>query len=184
MPWGSSADAADGSSADAADGFRRAVNLDRFFTRLNPALRGVLRSPFHWLASSGLVLITVTGRRSGRRYAIPVGYQQEGDCLIVMVSHADTKQWWRNYREPGDVDVHLRGQPRKGRAAVVPPASAEFEEHVEATLRRLPLLDRQFGVRFDKRAGVTEEQLDHLRETCAVVRIDLARPNGRSPRGG
>ena len=93
------------------------MNVDPFFTRLNPLVRAVLRSRLHWLASGGLVLLTITGRRSGRQYAIPVGYQERDDAeLIVMVSHAHTKQWWRNYEEPGAVGVRLRGRAREGRA--------------------------------------------------------------------
>ncbi len=149
------------------------MNVDPFFRRLNPLLRWVLRSRHHWLASGGLVLLTITGRRSGRQYAIPVGYQQDGDELIVMVSHAHTKQWWRNYEEPGAVGVHLRRRALTGRAHVVAPDSAEFCERTEATFRRLPLLGAQFGIRFDKQTGLTEEQRKHLRETCAVVRVAL-----------
>ncbi len=149
------------------------MNVDPVFTRLNPLLRGVLRSRLHWLASGGLVLLTITGRRSGRQYAIPVGYQQDGDELIVMVSHAHTKQWWRNYEEPGAVGVHLRGRALEGRAHVVAPDSAEFSERTEATFRRLPPLGAQFGIRFDKQTGLTEEQREHLRRTCAVVRVAL-----------
>lgn len=151
------------------------MNVDPFFTRLNPLLCWLLRSPLHWLASAGLALLEIRGRRSGREYAIPVGYQREGDDrLIVMVSHAHTKQWWRNFTEPGDVGVRLRGRAVSGRAHVVPRDSAEFGERTEATFRRLPMMGAQFGIRFDKRVGLTEEQLAHLAETCAVVRIELS----------
>jgi hypothetical protein len=39
----------------------------------NQAVRLLLRSPFHPLLSRGLLLITVTGRRSGRAFTFPVG---------------------------------------------------------------------------------------------------------------
>ena len=150
------------------------MNVDPFFSRLNPLVRGVLRSRLHWLASGGLVLLTITGRRSGRRYSIPVGYQQADEAeLIIMVSQAHTKQWWRNYEEPGAVGVRLRGQVREGRAHIVAPDSAEFREHTEAMFRRLPLIGAQFGIRYDKQTGLTEAQREHLRETCAVVRVSL-----------
>ena len=139
-------------------------------------IAALLRSPFHWLASSGLVLITVTGRRSGRRYSIPVGYQGRGDQLVILVSHADTKQWWRNYREPRPVELRLRGRSVHAEAVVVEPDSQEFRERVEASFRRMPWLGRQFGIRYDKRAGLGDEQLAPLRRTCAVVRVTLEDP--------
>lgn len=155
------------------------MNIDPFFTRLNPVIGAVLRSPVHWLLSSGLVLLTVTGRRSGLRYSIPVGYQRRGDGLVILVSYADTKQWWRNYQlqpgqeQPRSVELRLRGRRVAGQAVVVEPESPEFRERVEASFRRMPWLGRQFGIRYDKRTGLGDEQLAHLRQTAAVVRVSL-----------
>src|SRR5215218_8339765 len=41
---------------------------------VNPALKAILRSPIHGLASGRLALITYTGRRSGREYTLPCFY--------------------------------------------------------------------------------------------------------------
>ena len=60
------------------------MSVDSSAGRINPLVAAVLRSPFHWLLSFGLMLITVTGRRSGRRYTIPVGYQRHGDLLVTL----------------------------------------------------------------------------------------------------
>ena len=38
------------------------MSLDRIFTRMNPLVSLILRSPLHVLLSSGLMLLTVTGR--------------------------------------------------------------------------------------------------------------------------
>ena len=134
----------------------------------------------HRLASTGLVLLTITGRRSGRRYSIPVGYQRFGEQLVILVSHADTKQWWRNYLEPARVELFLRGREVAGEAAVVEPGSQEFREQVEASFRRMPWLGRQFGIRFDKRTGLDAAQLAHLRRSCAVVQVSLEGARGGS----
>ena len=76
------------------------INVDALASRLNPLVVAILRTPLvHWLLSPGLMLLTVTGRRSRRRYTIPVGYQRDGSDLIVLVSEAPKKQWWRNCRE-------------------------------------------------------------------------------------
>src|SRR6516162_5767260 len=62
------------------------LDADWIMTRLNPAVTFVLRSRLHYPLSLGLMLLTVTGRRSGQRYTIPVGYQRRGECLLVLVS--------------------------------------------------------------------------------------------------
>jgi deazaflavin-dependent oxidoreductase (nitroreductase family) len=151
-----------------------ALDADRIFSRLNPLIRAWLRTPvLQQLLSPGLILLTITGRKTGRTYSIPVGYQRDGDTLYVMVSKARRKQWWRNYVEPGRIEVRLRGHDIGGQAVVVPPGSDEFRKHTEAQLRRLPSLDRVFGIRFDRERGLDSDQLLHLGHEMALVQIDL-----------
>jgi len=64
------------------------MDVDRLVRHLNPLVAWLLRSTLHPLVSGGLMLLEVTGRRTGRRYWIPVGYQRNGDAIIVLVSHA------------------------------------------------------------------------------------------------
>jgi deazaflavin-dependent oxidoreductase (nitroreductase family) len=149
------------------------VSVDAWASRLNPLVVAVLRSPLHFLLSSALVLLTVTGRRSGRHYAIPVGYQRDGEELVVMVSVAKKKQWWRNYYEPAPVSVRVRGVDRTGRAELVAPGSEEFRALTEQTLRRVPWMRRVFHVEFDPHTGLRTDQLDLLGEEIAIVRIRL-----------
>ena len=113
------------------------MSADAFFSRLNPLISGILRSPFHWLLSPGLMLVTVTGRRTGRRYTIPVGYQRDGETLAVMVSEARRKSWWRNYLEPAPLELRLRGRKLQGRAEVVAPGTDEFRRGAARTCRQL-----------------------------------------------
>jgi hypothetical protein len=82
----------------------------------NPIIRAVLRSPLHPLLSRQLALITVTGRRSGRTFTIPVGYQQDGSRVTVGVGWPQRKRWWRNLRQGGRVGLRLRGRDLHGEA--------------------------------------------------------------------
>ena len=107
---------------------------------------------------------------------IPVGYQRDGGDITVMISEARRKNWWRNYREPGPVELLLRGRTLRGRAELVPPGSAEFRRRAERTLRRMPWLGRVFRVAYDRRTGLSEAQLAELGEEIAVVRIELEGP--------
>ena len=150
------------------------MDFDRIVTQLNPAVAWLLRSPFHPVLSGGLLLLGVTGHRTGRRYWIPVGYRRDGDGLTVLVSRPRRKQWWRNYREPAPVDVLLRGRLRHGSAHVVPPGSARFAAAFDETFRRLPRLGGQFGIRYDRRTGLTPCQVQTLATNGAVVAIELA----------
>jgi hypothetical protein len=80
---------------------------------------GLLRSPFHGLASRSLILIAYRGRSSGRRFTLPVMYAERGGILIVLVGHPEQKRWWRNLRDGAEVDVWLCGQRQRRHADIV-----------------------------------------------------------------
>lgn len=64
-------------------------------------MKAILRSPLHGLVSNNLMLITFTGRTSGKTYTTPVNYVRDGETLIVL-SHTD-RTWWKNLR--GDTQL-------------------------------------------------------------------------------
>jgi hypothetical protein len=81
---------------------------------VNPCVRALLRSPAHGLVSSHLALLTVTGRKSGRTYTIPVGYERHGDVVSIHIDWPERKRWWRNLREPAPVELRLAGERLTG----------------------------------------------------------------------
>jgi hypothetical protein len=84
---------------------------------VNPALRAILMSPIHGLASGRVALITFTGRRSGREYTIPCFYRDKGDEMTIPVGWPDRKVWWRNLTgDGGPVRLLIQGQELRGHA--------------------------------------------------------------------
>ncbi len=78
------------------------------------ALRlGIPRPPY----SRGNALIVETvGRRSGKRYRIPVGYVDEGGKIYIVVEDGARADWVRNaLAQEGRLRVHLRGRWRQAR---------------------------------------------------------------------
>ena len=82
----------------------------------NPFVGFLLQSPLHGLLGAKFMLITVTGRKSGRTYTTPVNYVREGDVLTV-ISRKD-RTWWRNLCEPAPVFVRIKGKKRAGMGRV------------------------------------------------------------------
>ena len=82
----------------------------------NRAVAVLLRSPLHPLVSGRLTLITVTGRRSGRRHTFPVAYSQSEERLRIPVLWPRRKVWWRNLRDGAPISLRLRGEHRTGSA--------------------------------------------------------------------
>jgi hypothetical protein len=146
-------------------------SLVKLSTRIAPLVSMILRSPAHWLLSAGLMLITVTGRKSGRAYTIPVGYIDQEDAIVILVSAPQTKQWWRNYLAPAPIGLLVRGVESQGVAEVVPADSPEFRDRLEACLRRSAFLPYVLRVEFDARAGLTRERASELGERLAMVRV-------------
>lgn len=146
--------------------------LIRFSTAMNPVVEAILRSPFHWLLSPGLMLITVTGRKSGRRFTIPVGYHEvDGRVIVVLIADAASKVWWRNYRAPGPIDLLLRRETVRAEAEVIPPDSDEYRRRAEGNFARSSMIARIFGIRYDRGRGLGDSQLVQLREYAQIVRI-------------
>lgn len=64
-----------------------------------------------------MVVITYTGRRSGKTFSLPVTPTQKGNELVVGVALPDKKNWWRNFLGAGDrVTVTRAGVDRPGHA--------------------------------------------------------------------
>lgn len=82
---------------------------------VNPAMMGILRSPWHGLLSNDLMILIFDGRKSGKRFMIPVGYLREGNRLYLF-SHSS---WAKNFIGGAPVAMRLGGKLVRGTARVV-----------------------------------------------------------------
>jgi hypothetical protein len=74
----------------------------------------LLRSPLHGLLSRHILLMTVTGRKSGRHYTLPVQFVQHGDELFIVPGMAQYKTWWRDLVGGAPVTLRMRGPTYNG----------------------------------------------------------------------
>ncbi len=84
----------------------------------NPPLRAVLASPLHRLCSGSLLVLSYTGRRSGRAHSIPLQYAHVAGELALVAGNASHKTWWRNFLTPAPVMVTIGGRRRRAVAEV------------------------------------------------------------------
>src|SRR5690349_24649181 len=106
---------------------RASVPSIRILHAINPFVAAILRSPLHGLLSRQLILLTYTGRKTGKRYTIPVGYARDGDALVVFSS----RSWRRTLRGSAPVEVLLQGRRYTGTAVPI-----EDPEEVTAEVER------------------------------------------------
>jgi deazaflavin-dependent oxidoreductase (nitroreductase family) len=100
----------------------------------NPIVILILRSPLHSLMDKSTILITLTGRKSGKKYTFPVSYMRDGDTLM-MISQRE-HSWWKNLRGSAQATLYMQGHLSK--------ASAEVFTDAESVANKLLLFLQQF----------------------------------------
>jgi hypothetical protein len=72
---------------------------------MNPVLRRLLPTPFGRVVRP-FALLEFTGRRSGRRYRVPVGWYESGGKPVVVTP----APWRANFADGLTAQVHFRGR--------------------------------------------------------------------------
>lgn len=116
-----------------------------------------------------LLLITVTGRRTGRRYRLPVQYARDGGALWILVGDHVAKTWWRNLTTAAPVEVRLRGARLAGVARAVDGGDEPdlVAQGLRVWLRRFPGAARALRATDDAGLHAAAKRL-------LLVRVDLA----------
>jgi hypothetical protein len=132
-----------------ADALTRIANV---FMR--PLLRSRTGRRMHELA-----LLSFSGRRSGRRYDVPVAYHElDGDGIVLTHS-----RWRMNFRGGADVEVTSEGRSRPMRAELI-------EDPDEVANIYAALLER-FGIQKPTKIGlrISGDRIPNHEEIRAAV---------------
>ena len=110
------------------------------------------------LANMPVLLLTMTGARSGRTITKPLVYTTDGDRLVVIASFAGAPKhpaWYHNLVTTPSVRVEFDGEVFAATARVLPDderdalyprivaAAPQFGEYQEKTTRRIPVVELQ-----------------------------------------
>jgi deazaflavin-dependent oxidoreductase (nitroreductase family) len=134
---------------------------------LNPIMTALLKSPLHKFVSQEQMLITFTGRKSGKRYTTPVGYIIEGDTVLCFTD----ARWWKNLRGGAPVTLHIRGQERQGQAEAIADDAPRIAEGIRKFLARVPSYARFYQLTLDQNGEPHAQEL--LRVAAQVVMIEI-----------
>jgi len=104
----------------------------RFMSAANVVMRQVLRLPFPTPLSGSLMLLSFTGRKTGRTYHQPVSYVRDGDLLLT----PGGGRWKLNLRDDQPVRIRLRGRDVSAR-----PEFIRDPDEVERTLTKMVALN-------------------------------------------
>lgn len=136
----------------------------------NDFMAWALRSPLHGMLSSGMMLITVTGRRTGRQYTTPVGYYEEGGYLWVLTSRERT--WWKNLQGGAQIDLLLKRRLVHGFAETELDEAA-VEKLMYEYIRHIPQAVKPMGIRMENKTP-NNEDIARIAKDRLFVKIKLA----------
>jgi hypothetical protein len=138
---------------------------------VNPLVRLLLRSPIHGLMSRDVMLLTVTGRRTGRRYTMPVSYLRDGDRVRAFTDRGIA--WWRNLRGGAEVTVVIAGEARHGHGEAVVDDATRIVAALGDFLTRLPRDAVYYEVALDTHGRPIVEDVRRAADDVALVEIIL-----------
>ena len=113
------------------------------------------------------MLITFTGRTSGRRYTTPVRYIRVDGIIRCFAPSEDL--WWRNLRGGASVYLRIEGRQRPYQAQ---PIDNDPHEISEVLMHYLPLFPKDAGrhqIRMSRSKCPNREDLDRASHHTVVI---------------
>ncbi|TPG34176.1 hypothetical protein [Mycolicibacterium hodleri] len=141
---------------------------------VNPALRTALRIPGLGSALKDFMVVEYTGRKSGRRFSVPVSaHHLDGDLYVILEAG-----WKHNFADGAPADVWFGGKktPMQGQL-IKDPATAAAIAHRVATEYGPKKAQRSMGLRF---TGSTVPSLDEFTEAAGRTHLAAIKLTPRS----
>ena len=143
----------------------------------NPLVIFILRSPLHALLSGSMMLLTYTGRKSGKSITLPTNWVRDGNTVFVTSRRERT--WWRNLRGGAPVTVRLQGRDCAGEGKAIEDLDAVVNG-LHAYYRRVPQWAKYASVTLGTNGEPTLASLQRAADSRVVVEIRLAHEGGSS----
>ncbi len=140
---------------------------------VNPVLAALLRTPLAGPARKQMMVVNITGRKTGRRYSIPLSAHRIDNTLYALTS----APWKNNFRDGATAEVLHNGKTTTMRGELItdPAVVADLAQRCAQSygVRRAQSM---MGLKFrDKRIPSVEEFAETVRrEHIAVIRLTPA----------
>jgi deazaflavin-dependent oxidoreductase (nitroreductase family) len=139
----------------------------------NAMMVALLRSPLHGLISSGIMLVTYVGRKTGKRYNVPISYvRDEEDEDVLWTISLRKRTWWRNLRGGMEVTLRLRGRNRVATGEVLE-GDEEVVEALGNFLQQARHYAKHFEVEFDAEGEPVYGHLIRASAQYLLIRFEL-----------
>ncbi len=113
------------------------------------------------------MLITFTGRNSGRSFTTPVRYIQSDGTIRCFT--ASENQWWRNLRGGADVVLRIRGKDCRYKATAIDNNPEEVKKWLAYYLEIFPQDAAYHHIKLTKDKTLVDEDLERASHNAIVV---------------
>jgi hypothetical protein len=135
----------------------------------NSMMKWALTTPgFQGMVGQGVALLSFTGRKTGKRYTIPVSYDREGDTVTVITKRM--RKWWHNFETPIEVELRLAGETFVGKAEIETDDTGVLD-YMTGYLQKRPIDAKAYGLAKDER---TREKIARIVPHIVVIRIEIS----------
>jgi deazaflavin-dependent oxidoreductase (nitroreductase family) len=117
----------------------------------------LLRRGWMGSASDMLMVITTTGRKTGKRHSIPIGYIRDEDDIVVL-SSKNPSNWFRNVLANGTATLEIKKEKFEARGELI---TDEAERQRIFAIHKLntKYFKTNFKVEMDSPESVLQEAL-------------------------
>jgi deazaflavin-dependent oxidoreductase (nitroreductase family) len=136
---------------------------------LNPIMKSLLKSPIHSVVSEKIMIITFTGRKSGKQYSTPVSYFRENDSVYCF-THGG---WWRNIKDGAHVTLRIQGAVYRGFAEAITEDNVRKSRVLAKMLRDNPREASIYHVSLDANGEPDNDEVDKAALDAVMIRTAL-----------
>jgi len=141
----------------------------------NAIMVWLLRSPLHGMLSQSTMLMTYTGRKSGKAYSTPMNYVRirEAGAEVLLTTSYRQRTWWRNLRGGAPVVVRVQGKDLKSQAEAIEDEPKVAEE-LGRFLQHVPSWAKYYQVKLDPDGKPNAADVAEAAKTRVIIRTHRA----------
>jgi deazaflavin-dependent oxidoreductase (nitroreductase family) len=132
----------------------------------NLFMTAIIASPLHGLMGEGFAVITVTGRKTGRRISTPINVSPQAGELVVISYRS--RNWWKNLLDGRTGELRHRGKTIPVAARILDQTPG-VKPMLKSYFDQYPGRAKYFGIQTGAGERVSEEALDRAAQERVVI---------------
>jgi deazaflavin-dependent oxidoreductase (nitroreductase family) len=132
----------------------------------NAFMTAIIASPLHGLLGDGFAVITVSGRKTGRRISTPINVSPQNGGWVVISYHS--RNWWKNLLDGRKGELRHRGKTFPVAARILEQTTAVAAE-LKKYFAQHPGRAKYFGIRPDMDGRGLDDAMNRAAQDRVVI---------------